>query len=81
MAKTFTVMHSPILKAVPWHIVEPHRAQAMTNHQQTLERLDERGGLDVTELASVLLNERYKIRGPEEATQIVAARIAHVAWE
>lgn len=35
--------------SIPFHIIEPHRAQAMTNHQQTIERLAERGGLDPIE--------------------------------
>jgi hypothetical protein len=36
--------------ALPWALVEPLRAQAERNHGQTLERLNERGGLAPQEL-------------------------------
>jgi hypothetical protein len=35
---------------LPWSLVEPWRAQAERNHSQTLERLNERGGLAPEEL-------------------------------
>lgn len=35
---------------IPWSLVEPLRKSAMEGHNQTLERLDERGGLSVIEL-------------------------------
>lgn len=37
-------------RSIPWAAIEPHRARAHKNHDQTLERLAERGGLDLTEL-------------------------------
>ena len=37
-------------RRIPWGIVEPGREQAMRNHDQTLERLAERGGLTPGEL-------------------------------
>ena len=37
-------------RSVPWSFVEPLRERAMQNHDQTLERLAERGGLCPTEL-------------------------------
>jgi hypothetical protein len=40
---------------VPWAMLEPHEAQARTNHGgQTLHRLAERGGLSIGEVLSVL---------------------------
>lgn len=39
---------------VPWSLVEPFGAHAQRNHQQSLERLAERGGLAVCELVAVL---------------------------
>jgi hypothetical protein len=56
----FPVMDSPILKSVPWSLVGPHEKQALANHGQTLARLAERGGLDVTELAAVLEDRPWK---------------------
>lgn len=41
---------------VPWRLVEPHRDRALKNHDQTLERLNERGGLDPLELYAVIQN-------------------------
>lgn len=35
---------------LPWKFIESWRAQAERNHGQTLERLDERGGLSPAEL-------------------------------
>jgi hypothetical protein len=35
---------------VPWEFVETFRAQAEDNHNQTLERLNERGGLGPDEM-------------------------------
>lgn len=35
---------------IPWSMVEPWRVQAELNHSQTLERLNERGGLAPEEL-------------------------------
>jgi hypothetical protein len=34
--------------------MEPHRRQALANHDQTLERLAERGGLDPGEMVAVV---------------------------
>jgi hypothetical protein len=40
-------------RSVPWSLVEPWREQAYANHEQTLERLAERGGLAPEELYAV----------------------------
>jgi len=48
-------------RSVPWSIVEPHRAQAGSNHGgQTLETLAERGGLSPCELHAVLHDQRWR---------------------
>jgi hypothetical protein len=41
-------------KHVPWSLVEPREAQALHNHDQTLVRLAQRGGLGMGELLCVL---------------------------
>jgi hypothetical protein len=43
---------------IPWSEVEKFRAQAQTNHGQTLERLNERGGLSVVEIHLARLGRR-----------------------
>jgi len=44
---------------VPWDFVAPHEAQAKRNHDQSLERLAERGGLSWLELYAVLTGRRF----------------------
>lgn len=46
--------------SVPWSLVEAHESQARENHDQTLEMLARRGGLDPSELLAVLSNMRYR---------------------
>jgi hypothetical protein len=41
-------------RSVPWELVAPHEAQAKRNHDQTLKRLAQCGGLAPEELAAVL---------------------------
>lgn len=42
------------IKSIPWAMIAPHEAQAIRNHSQSLERLAQRGGLDVFEAVWVL---------------------------
>jgi hypothetical protein len=44
-------------RSVPWSVVAPHEAQAKRNHDQSLKRLAERGGLSPSELLAVLKGE------------------------
>lgn len=39
---------------IPWRIIESHEPQAKFNHDQTLKRLAERGGLSPMEAVCVL---------------------------
>src|SRR5208337_3842932 len=39
---------------VPWSLLAPHEAQARRNHDQTLARLAERGGLCPSEMVDVI---------------------------
>jgi lambda repressor-like predicted transcriptional regulator len=61
---------------VPWEIVEPHREQAMRNHYQTLERLAERGGLSVDELAAVLEDRDWRKMETADALAVIARHLA-----
>lgn len=38
----------------PWSLLEPHADRAYLNHGQTLERLRDRGGLDICEVLAIL---------------------------
>ncbi len=69
--------HFPILHpvqgtatSVPWAVVAPHEAQALRNHYgQTLDRLAERGGLDVVELWCVVHDKAWSDASPLEVCQ------------
>jgi len=47
---------------IPWELLAPHEAQAINNHAQTLERLAERGGLDVCEAVAIIEDMRFMDR-------------------
>lgn len=41
-------------RSIPWGLIEPQEAQARHNHDQSLRRLAERGGLDIMEAYAIL---------------------------
>jgi len=53
--------------SVPWALVQSHERQARRNHQQTLERIAERGGLSPCELVAVLEDRMWTRMEPAEA--------------
>lgn len=63
--------HRPILRSIPWAVIEPHRRQAMSNHSQSLETLASRGGLDLTELAAVLEDRPWRRMTTNNALAVV----------
>ena len=54
--RRFPIMEGP---SIPWWFIASHEAQAKLNHDQTLERLAERGGLSPTEALAVLEDRRF----------------------
>lgn len=46
-------------QSIPWSLIAPHEAQAQSNHDQSLERLAERGGLDPWEALAVIGHQSY----------------------
>ncbi len=80
MPKVFTIMWgwplSPAYKklgcpkTIPWDFIEPHEKQALDNHDQTLQRLNERGGLDVVELRAVLEGKSWRDVNKDETSAI-----------
>lgn len=66
----------PRRRSVPWALVAPHSAQAWRNHDQTLERLAERGGLDPAELVAVLLDRRWQAMDPAAADAALEELVA-----
>jgi hypothetical protein len=59
--KVFGKERQPRRASVPWNMLEPHRKQAMRNHNQTLERLAERGGLSEIECLLVLEDRNFSV--------------------
>ncbi len=45
---------------IPWDAIAPYEGHALANHDQTLQRLAERGGLDPIEAYMVLTGRRWK---------------------
>lgn len=52
--------------SVPWGFVEPHAAQAMANHYQTLKGLAGRGGLSPDELLAVVEGRQWRSMPPAD---------------
>lgn len=48
-------------RSVPWEWVAPHEAQARRNHDQTLKRLAERGGLSPAELLCIVHGKPLRV--------------------
>lgn len=65
----------PTPDCVPWSMVESHEEQAQANHAQTLKRLNERGGLDPSELLAVIEDRPWHKMDPVDATAQVVALI------
>lgn len=45
-----------LVVGIPWFVIEKHEVRAMTNHNQSLERLNERGGVSIVEAYCILNN-------------------------
>lgn len=78
-ARQFPVLQPPpgCPSRVPWSFVAPHEGQALRNHDQTLERLAQRGGLGAEELVAVVRGERWRERTfkTEEDAAVELARM------
>lgn len=66
----------PCPRSVPWELVAAHAKQAKLNHDQTLERLAERGGLDPRELWCVVHGKPWRERPTIEDALAWLAEVA-----
>jgi hypothetical protein len=72
----FPILDDSELKKIPWDVIKNHEEQALKNHDQTLERLRERGGLSWVETACVLSDKSFDRKmTEEEAIQIVSSHV------
>lgn len=53
------------LRAIPWSAIAPYEDQAKRNHNQTLDRLAERGGLSPLEICYVCCRTEWKPQSVE----------------
>jgi hypothetical protein len=69
----------PILKEpgfrLPWALIAPHEGRALKNHDQTLERLAQRGGLSFTEAYAVLTDKDCSAVKHDEPAQRAARAV------
>lgn len=63
---------------IPWKIIAPHEAQAQKNHQQSLARLAERGGLDPNEALCIILDKPWEPTPGDYQTRLV--ELWRVVW-
>jgi len=52
---------------VPWALLAPHEDWARANHDQSLGRLAQRGGLDPTEMVAILERRKWRMMGLPDA--------------
>lgn len=67
----FMVVH------LPWELMAIHEKQAMRNHNQTLERLAERGGLSACEAVAVLRDRAWQAMKPNDANFELLGIVQH----
>lgn len=54
------IMGGVFLKAIPWALIVEHETQALDNHDQTLNRLAERGGLGPSEALLIIQDRQWR---------------------
>lgn len=59
MKDRFNVLGTHGKNTIPWIVIAPHEEQAISNHGQSLEHLNERGGLSWNEMLAVLENRKW----------------------
>lgn len=64
------------LRFIPWAAIEPHAAQAMANHGQTLEKIADRGGLSPSEALAIIEDRRFSIMPRAEAETRLARLVS-----
>lgn len=65
-----------ILAFLPWEMIGPHEPQALKNHDQTLARLHDRGGLSACEALAVLEDRPWRPMDDAEANEQLCKAVA-----
>ncbi len=77
MRRRFPIQNAPTLGSIPWSLIAPHEGQALANHQQTLDRLAERGGLSACEALLAIRGQsiRVLLREPHGSLRTASGRV------
>lgn len=67
MTSGMPVLGHDDMEPLPWPIIVPHAIQAQINHNQSLKRLAERGGLSPCEMLAVLEDRPWQKMDTAEA--------------
>lgn len=65
-------------ESIPWDFLQSHEEQALRNHDQTLEKLAQRGGLGVSEALAIHEDRAYKKMDRADALQQLTTKVS--AW-
>jgi hypothetical protein len=78
----FPVLEAPdgCPKSVPWALLAPHEAQAKRNHDQTLERLAQRGGLAAQEMVDIIAGNGWSTTRDENRAVLRVLSIWRQWW-
>lgn len=77
----FPVLQGKTIKRVPWAMLTPHEPQALINHDQSLERLAQRGGLGADEMIFILEDRGWTHERDVQERETEVDLIARVeAW-
>ena len=60
---------------IPWEMMEPHAEQARRNHNQSLERLKQRGGLSTCEALAIMDDRDWAKMDSREAAAELSRRV------
>jgi hypothetical protein len=64
-------------RSVPWEFLAPHERQALRNHDQSLARLNERGGLSPSEMVRILEDRSWTM---DEACKGTTDELEYQDW-
>jgi hypothetical protein len=65
-------------RTVPWSLLAPHEDWAKENHDQSLRRLADRGGLDPTEMVAILERRKWRMMTiPNAVARLLELLAAH----
>jgi hypothetical protein len=58
-----------VVRSIPWGVIAHAEQQALRNHQQSLDRLRERGGIDAIEAIYLISGQTYTGSAPVTEAQ------------